>query len=677
MPFISFWIGSYSFCAIIICIYRSLLLPHFYMNIQKKSYYITTPIYYATAKPHLGSLYSTLLADVLARWHKMLGNSVFMLTGTDEHGQKIADAAQKEQMSPQDFVDRFIPAFKTCWHRYEIQYDRFIRTTDHDHAIGAQKFVTLLIEKGDIYKDVYRGWYCVSCETFVPEKEGERPPCPSCGRVTTWLEEASYFFRLSAYEEKLLQFYNAHPDFILPKERAAEVISFVRAGLKDLSVSRSTVSWGIPFPGDPEQTIYVWVEALCNYLTAIGYGDVQKHDLFAYRWPANMQVIGKDIVRFHAVFWPAFLMAAELPLPKQLLVHGWIQVNQQKMSKSLGNVVDPMKLAEAYGPDAVRYFLLRYIPINQDGEFSTQAVENAINADLAHDLGNLFNRMASLADTHTVLSLERTIFWSPASQDMRDACTTMIEEVTRHMEEGMFHHALTSVWKYIKQVNAYFHHLEPWKLAKTDTKKFQEVLSATANSLYCIGTVLWPFMPKKMEELFAHLGITYEGICPSLDTVRLTLWQSSFLIKKGKQLFVQIEPTPVLAEQEQKIETYQKSEPQKGAEEPAAITIQDFAKVDLRVGTIIACEVVEKSDKLLRLQVDFGPLGKRQILSGIKQWYTPEMLIGKQAIFVCNLAPRMMMGLESHGMLLCVKDETEKLQITAVSEPVANGTPVK
>ncbi len=645
------------------------------MNEQKKSYYVTTPIYYATAKPHLGSLYSTLLADVLARWHKIKGESVFMLTGTDEHGQKIADAAQKEGLSPKAFIDHFVPAFKACWNMYEIQYDRFIRTTDHDHVVGAQEFVQKLVEKGDIYQDVYKGWYCVSCETFVPEKEGMQPPCPSCGRVTTWIEEASYFFRLSAYQDALLAFYEKHPDFILPKERAAEVISFVRAGLKDLSVSRATVAWGIPFPGDEKQTIYVWVEALCNYITAVGYGNIHKQDMFTYRWPANMQVIGKDIVRFHAIFWPTFLMAADLPLPKQLLVHGWIKVNQQKMSKSLGNVVDPLLLAGTYDADAVRYFLLRYIPINQDGEFSTQAVEDAINADLAHDLGNLLNRMTSLADAHDVLSLDRITFWSPSSQDLRDACSIMIEDVSAHMREGMFHHALGSTWKFIKQVNAYFHHLEPWKLAKSDTKKFQEVLSATASSLQVIATVLWPCMPKKMEELLANLGVMFQGPCPQLDELRLTLWQSRFLIKKGKQLFVQIEPKEVPVNQAIQPPSAQTTVVQKT--EVADITIQDFAKIEIRVGTIIACEQVPKSDKLLRLTVDFGDCGQRQILSGIKQWYTPEDMTGKQALFMYNLISRPMMGLESHGMLLGAKDATGKIQIIIMTHYVPNGTLVK
>jgi len=452
-------------------------------------FYITTPIYYVTARPHLGSLYSTLFADVLARWHKLNGKKTFFLTGTDEHGQKISQAAQKAGMEPKAFVDQFIPAYQDTWKKFEIDYTYFVRTTGPDHIRGAQAFVQKLIDTGDIYKAVYEGWYCTPDETFVthstssqpshkasadtagqahqgegnsssvrPEELRDKvaPACPSCGRETVFVSESTYFFKLSAYQDRLLKFYKDHPDFIVPKERANEVISFVESGLKDLSISRTTVPWGIPFPNDPEHTIYVWTEALCNYITAIGYGNANKQDEFKFWWPADVQVLGKDIVRFHAVFWPAFLMAADLPLPKQLLVHGWIKVDEQKMSKSLGNVVDPMALYDAYGPEPLRYYLLRQLPIGQDGNFNIEELETRITADLANDLGNLLNRLVVLAAKNESMILHAPKKWEGAAElDLRDESLNMVQEFENYMKDFQFHQALGSLWKFIHKINVY------------------------------------------------------------------------------------------------------------------------------------------------------------------------------------------------------------------------------
>ena len=508
----------------------------------KNTFYVTTPIYYVTARPHLGSLYTTLLADVVSRWNKLQGKELFFLTGTDEHGQKIVQAAQKAGKEPKEFVDSFIPIYKEVWDMYEISYNYFVRTTDASHQAGAQYFIKKLLKAGAIYSGVYEGWYCTPCETFVTQKSIEKqtktgPSCPSCQRPTSFMSEKTYFFKLSAYQDKLLQFYRDNPDFIVPKERFNEVIRFVESGLNDLSISRTTVQWGIPFPDDPMHTIYVWVEALSNYITAIGYGDPKKREQFNHWWPANLHIIGKDIVRFHAVYWPAFLMAADLALPKQMLVHGWIKVNKQKMSKSLGNVVDPVLLYEAYGAEPVRYFLLRQIPVNQDGEFSAGDLERRIETDLANDLGNLLQRMAALAQKYAVLEVQAPEIWSKQSLSLRDESQNTIKDFKNYMQDYMFHLALARLWQFIKQVNGYFHAQEPWKLATQDKAQFMEVLAATCHSLRVIALLLWPVMPQKMEQLLASLGVVFKLENNTIKNLELGAWNKRFVIKKIPPLF--------------------------------------------------------------------------------------------------------------------------------------------
>ena len=510
---------------------------------NKNNFYVTTPIYYVTAQPHLGSLYATLLADTVARWNKLQGRNVFFLTGTDEHGQKIAQAAAQAGKEPKNFVDGFIADYKKAWDLYDIQYDKFLRTTDDYHIKGAQEFITKLIDNGYVYKSEYKGWYCTPCETFVTDTSpqgvlaGKGPQCPSCGRDTHMVSEETYFFKLSAFGDRLLEFYKNHPDFIIPKERFNEVLSFVESGLKDLSISRTTVPWGVSFPNDPRHTVYVWVEALSNYITGIGYGQHGQLNHMNEWWPADIQVLGKDIVRFHAVYWPAMLMAADLPLPKQLLVHGWIKIDKQKMSKSLGNVVDPIELQKKYGAEAIRYYLLRQIPVNQDGDFSIEDVEMRIESDLANDLGNLLNRMVALAEKYDAMDLPAITVWSQASLDLRDESWNMLEDFSSAMNDCMFHLALARVWKFIHTVNSYFHGQEPWKLAKSDKKMFVEILSATCHSLRAIAIVLSPVMPKKMEELLSSLGVTFKLEDHSLENLELNNWNKHFILKKIPTLF--------------------------------------------------------------------------------------------------------------------------------------------
>jgi methionyl-tRNA synthetase len=649
---------------------------------SSKKFYVTTPIYYVTARPHLGSLYSTVLADVAARWAKLQDKKTFFLTGTDEHGQKIAQAAEKAGKQPKEFTDSFISDYKQIWAEFEIEYNRFIRTTDEFHVKAVQQWLTALINKGEIYKGFYEGWYCTSCETYVTEEiptpsTAQPPLCHSCGRPTHFVSEESYFFKLSAYQDRLLKLYQEHPEFIVPKERAHEVINFVKSGLKDLSISRTTITWGIPFPGDSKHVTYVWADALNNYITGVGYGWDEKE--FKKWWPADLHILGKDIIRFHAVYWPAFLMATGLALPKQLLVHGWIKVGEQKMSKSLGNVVDPQVLYNAYGADPVRYYLLRQLAITHDGEFSIADLEQKITSDLANDLGNLLNRMITLAEKNNVLQLPAPATWSKTSMELQDAFLKMHAEYQEHMNGYLYHLALAALWKYIGLTNAYFHAHEPWKLAKSDPKLFSEVLSAAAHSLYAIGVLLWPVMPQKMELLLAALGKKLPLDQNYVEQLKKESWNKDFALTKGETLFMKIEPQLAEAKPEELKAEEQKSNEVKGTSSGDATTIKidDFTKVELLVGTVTACDEVPKSDKLYKLQVDFGSKGTRQILSGVRKHFAAADLIGKQGVFVYNLAPRAMVGLESQGMMLFAEDHAGKLQMVTVGYAVPNGTKIR
>ncbi|OGB97552.1 hypothetical protein A3F06_03405 [candidate division TM6 bacterium RIFCSPHIGHO2_12_FULL_36_22] len=640
------------------------------------TFYITTPIYYVTAKPHLGTLYTTVLADVLNRWEKLQGKETFFLTGTDEHGQKIAAAAQKAGKTPKEFTDSFISAYKETWKQFEIDYSHFIRTTDEYHVKAVQQWLQQLIDKGDVYKSSYNGWYCTPCETFLSDKEAQGAPtdtnqsgpaCPSCNRSTHYIEEECYFFKLSAYQNKLLDFYKNNPEFILPKERMNEVISFVESGLKDLCISRTTVKWGIPFPGDAKHVTYVWADALNNYITAIGYLQEDKKDQFAKWWPANVQVMGKDIVRFHAVYWPAFLMASDLSMPKHLLVHGWIKVGDQKMSKSLGNVMDPEFLYKEYGPDAVRYFLTTQMAVTQDSPFSIEDLEQRITSDLANEIGNLLNRMTMLAQLNNVKTIVPPAKWSHAALELQQANKTMLADVAMYLQEYSLHMAYAEVKRFVARTNAYFHAQEPWKLAKSDNEAFMQVLAATCHALRTIGTIYWPVMPSKMETLLDAIDSQFEL---NGDVIKgLENWDKTFELKQVPVLFTKIESTKV---SEEKI--IEKKEEVVSSD---TIDIKDFIKVQLVVGTIESVEPVEGSDKLLKMLVNCGDKGIRQIFAGIKKFYQPEDLVNKQGVFVVNLKPRKMMGMESQGMMLCADDGNGNLSYITPHKPMVNGSILK
>ena len=643
------------------------------MTTEKNKFYVTTPIYYVTAKPHLGHLYSTVIADVLARWNKLQNKQVFFLTGTDEFGQKIAQAAAKEGKAPQEFVDSFIDTYKEIWRVFEIDYTIFMRTTNKFHIEAVQKWIVQLMAKGDIYKSFYSGWYCTPDETFVTEESNaaQAPLCPSCGRITHRVSEEAYFFKLSAYQDQLLEWYAKNPTFIIPQERSQEVINFVKSGLKDLSISRTTVQWGVPFPGDDKHVTYVWADALNNYITAIGWGQPGKEKEFKSWWPADVQVMGKDILRFHAIYWPAFLMASGLELPKHLLVHGWFKVGAQKMSKSFGNVIDPMDLYKVYGADAVRYYLMRQMAVTHDGEFNIDDLEQKIGSDLADDLGNLLNRMTTLAQKYNISQVQKPQSFSPAALEIHDARIAMVNQFQKEIDAGMFHMALAALWKFIKLTNAYFHNQEPWKVAQKDLVQFNEILWVTAHSLRTIGVMLWPVMPAKMEALLSSIGIAIDFDTNIVEELKKEEWNTIFMLKKIDTLFEK----PEITDSKQDVNSVSK--------DPAlllqdkTITIDEFAKVQLTVGTIQECQEISQSDKLYKLQVDFGPLGKRQILSGVRKYFKPEELIGKQAVFVLNLAPRKMMGLESQGMLLTAAGENNTMSILSPNCLVPNGTCLK
>ncbi|MFC1895000.1 methionine--tRNA ligase, partial [Candidatus Dependentiae bacterium] len=607
---------------------------------KNNKFYITTPLYYVNSKPHLGTLYTTLIADAIARWQKLCGKDVFFLTGTDEHGQKIAETAEKHNKKPKEFVDSMLAPFQDTWKKYEIEYNKFIRTTDKDHQEAVTKWVKTLQNNSDIYKSVYTGWYCVPCESYVTvDSEGTKDDkdnylCPNCKRILKEISEESYFFRLSAYQDQLLEFYENNPHFITPKERLNEVISFVKSGLNDLSISRKNVKWGIPFPGDKGHTIYVWGDALNNYISAIGYGkdDKKSQENFNYWWPANLQLLGKDIIRFHAVYWPAFLIAAGLKLPKKLLVHGFILSDGEKMSKSIGNVMDPNQLADWYGVEQIRYYLLRQMPITQDGLFSLKDVENRISGDLANNLGNLLNRTVTLALNNDLKKVGLIKSPELSTLSLKDKCEEAFRNFWDEMNHNHLHIALSGLWKFISEVNAFFHHQKPWEVAKKDKEFFEEIISGVCHSLYSIAVLLWPIMPKKMELLLQSIGHNFDLKNNYEEILRKNEWNLKFKLTKTKD--------PLFIRPESHVKEIEKTEEKIAEKQTEYIDINDFSKVQLHVGKIIECNNVKGSKKLYKMQVDFGNLGVRQILAGVAVSFKPDELIGNLGVYVLNLKPR-------------------------------------
>ncbi len=631
------------------------------INIKReKNFYVTTPIYYVNDVPHLGHAYTTVAADVIARYNRQKGVKTFFLTGTDEHGLKIQKAAEEKGLLPKELADKTHLAFKKLWEVLNISYDRFIRTTDEDHIKAVMHIFQKCYENGDIYLSKYEGWYCVGCEEFKTETEIKELDymCPIHKRKCEKIEEESYFFRLSKYTDKLLKLYEERPDFIKPDFRRNEVISFVKQGLKDLSVSRKRdrVKWGIPVPFDPNHTIYVWFDALTNYLTAVGYPDTDS-EMFQTFWPADYHIVGKDILRFHAVYWPAFLMSAGLDIPETVFAHGWWTVEGHKMSKSLGNVVDPFEAAKEYGVDELRYFLLREVPFGLDGDFSKKAVIGRINADLANDLGNLFSRSLTMINKFKSGKIEACGEYTDLEKEYKELFLYTVENFDKHLENLEYSKALELVWEFIDFLNKYIVKTEPWRLNKEKNPYLNTVLYVLADGLRAITWMLKPFMPNKMEKAQKMLGLSNLP-----EVVEPFSFPENTQIQKPEPLFPRIEY------KEEKVEEKKVEE----KKEEGLVDIKDFAKLKFRVAKVIEVEKVPKADKLLKLTVDLGD-EKRTIVSGIAQYYTPEEILGKKVIVFTNLKPRKIFGIESQGMLLAAKDDNT-LSVLTVDKDVKEGS---
>ena len=629
---------------------------------DKKTYYITTPIYYPSAKLHIGHSYTTVACDALARYKRMQGFDVMFLTGTDEHGQKIADKAAEAGVTPKEYVDNIVEGpggVKDLWKLMDISLDRFIRTTDDYHMESCQKIFRRLYEQGDIYKSVYEGHYCKPCESFWTDSQLVDGKCPDCGREVSHAQEEAYFFKTSKYADRLLKLYEDVPNFIQPESRKNEMISFIKQGLQDTCVSRTSVKWGIPVPFDPAHTMYVWVDALSNYITALGYEN-GRYDDYAKYWPADIHMVGKEILRFHTILWPAMLMALDLPLPKRVFGHGWLLLEGGKMSKSKGNVVDPVVLCDRYTTDAIRYFLLREIPFGNDGVFSNEALISRINSDLANDLGNLLSRTVAMVEKYFGGTLPAKRTEGEFDAELKDVVKNMPAQVTKAMDDLLLPQALAEIFKGIQRANKYIDETAPWVLAKDEANRprLAGVLYHLCETLRFAATLLQPFMPSTAPKIAAQLGLA--DMTLSYDSLEYGK-ADTYTVCKGEALFPRIDVQKELEElakaqaaaqpkAEPKAEAAPEGEP---LEHLPEITIDDFAKCELRAAKVLSCEAIAESKKLLKLTL-FDGERERTILSGIAKWYSPEDLTGKTVAIVANLAPRPMMKGKyvSEGMVM-------------------------